>query len=77
MTNDTLKWCVWAIKLPIKLTHQFVALTANEYPYSFGLSFVFSNWPEGSPFRNPNEYRGLRIAEVTPGVDQILVVNDY
>jgi len=75
--KDILRWLVWAIKIPIKLAYQAVALNANEHPYDFGLSFVFSNWPEGSTFKHPKDYRGLRIAEVTPGVDQILVVNDY
>jgi len=75
--RDTLRWLVWAVKIPIKLPHQILALMMNNHAHVFGLSFVFSNWPDGSPFRNSTFYRGMRIAELKPYLERIMVVNDF
>lgn len=74
---EIVRWIVWGIKLPMKSIHQLYALSRGETPLTFGLSFVSSNWPHGSRHRNSKNYIGLRIAEVTPKINQILVVNDY
>jgi len=75
--RDKYRWVIWALKLPAKAAHQFFCLAISPLQSKYLCDFVFSNWPQGSPFRNSTDYRGLRIAAIAPQYDEILVVNDY
>ena len=71
------RWAVWFLRAIPKSAHQILALAIYRPVRRFGLKMDFSNWPEGSPFRNSTDYRGLRIAEINVSLEKIRVVNDH
>lgn len=67
------------IKLPLKILHQFIALSINSKILK-GVSIrkVSEAWPEGNDLGIPNNirYRGLVLARVSAPAERVLVLND-